>query len=249
MSENIKDALKYAVDLSNGQEVIHKIEDHVFYDSGKANLVNLLPAKYAKPLEVNSLTGLTQYLLSKFDQEAIDDPDELLVHVESPTKVVVYSQLNAERKRESLIEAQAEMQRFPYGNFLDQERFVINIQSLFDRTDHAEAILKFSSAIRIEDGADVTDNGVTQTATVKTGARTVAEGKVPSPATLRPYRTFLEVEQPESQFIFRINDRGECALFEADGGLWKHHAKESIREYLAKELAELIEQSKITIIL
>lgn len=249
MSENIKDALEYAVDLSSGQEVIHKIENHVFYDSNKANLRNLFPAKYADPLEVNSLSGLVQYLLSKFDQELSDDPDELLVHVKSPTKVVVYSQLNAERKRESLIAAQAELQNYPYGQFLDQERFVINIKSLFDRTDDAEAILRFSSAIKIENSADVKDNGVTQTATVRTGAKTVAEGEVPSPAVLRPFRTFLEVEQPESQFVFRINERGNCALFEADGGLWKYHAKESIHEYLKTELEELIDQEKITIIL
>lgn len=87
------------------------------------------------------------------------------------------------------------------------------------------------------------------TATVRTGAKTVAEGEVPSPAVLRPFRTFLEVEQPESQCVFRINERGSCALFEADGGLWKYHAKESIHEYLKTELKELIEQEKITIIL
>ncbi len=248
MSENIKDALKYAVDLSSGQEVIYEVDGQTFYDNSKASLRNLFPIDYAAQLEVNSLTGLTQYLLSCFDQESKAQPDELLVHVESPTRVVVYSQLNEERKRESLIVAQAELQKYPYDRFMDQERFVINIQSLFDRTDDAEAVLRFASAIRIDDSADVTDNGVTQTATVKTGAKTVAEGRVPSPASLRPYRTFLEVEQPEGQFIFRINDRGECALFEADGGLWKYHAKESIENYLSDALSELINKNKITII-
>lgn len=34
---------------------------------------------------------------------------------------------------------------------------------------------------------------------------------IPNPVRLIPYRTFLEVEQPESEFVFRITE-GEAAL-------------------------------------
>lgn len=249
MTENIKEAIKYGVELSEGQSVIYKEEDRIFYDSNKASLRELFPAKYAETLTVNSLTGLVQYLLSKFDQETTDDPDELLIHVESPTSVKVYGRLNElDRKRESLIKATAILDKFNYGYFMNTEEFIINLQSLFDRTDDSEAILKFASAVRIDNGATINDNGVFQTATVKTGASTVGEGKVPSPANLQPYRTFLEVPQPESQFIFRINERGNCALFEADGGLWKYHAMESIKSFLEDALKELIEENKLTVI-
>lgn len=248
MTENIKEAIQYGVELREGQEVIYKEDDQIFYDRDKADLQELFPVRYANTLQVTSLTGLVQYLVSKFDQETIDDPDELLVHVVSPTEVKVYGQLNGERRRESLIVSIAELDHFPYKRFLDQEQFKINVMSLFDRTDDSEAILEFSSAIRIDDSSDLTDNGVSQTATVRTGASTVGNGKVPSPAVLRPYRTFLEVEQPESQFIFRINEIGACALFEADGGLWKYHAKENIKEFLETELDELIADKKVTVI-
>ena len=60
---------------------------------------------------------------------------------------------------------------------MSTEEFIINLQSLFDRTDDSEAILKFASAVRIDNGATINDNGVSQTATVKTGASTVGEGK------------------------------------------------------------------------
>ena len=55
---------------------------------------------------------------------------------------------------------------------------------------------------------------------------------------LRPYRTFTEVVQPASDFIFRMKeDRGiTCALFEADGGAWKNAAMKNIKEYLEFEL-------------
>lgn len=63
---------------------------------------------------------------------------------------------------------------------------------------------------------------------------------VPNPVKLRPYRTFTEVEQPESEFVFRMkNYDGSvgCAIFEADGGAWKNRAMKNIKEYLQYELA------------
>lgn len=57
---------------------------------------------------------------------------------------------------------------------------------------------------------------------------------------LRPYRTFLEVEQPESAFVFRMKQDNYgsvmCAVFEADGGAWKMDATQAIKEYLQREL-------------
>jgi len=61
---------------------------------------------------------------------------------------------------------------------------------------------------------------------------------------LRPYRTFLEIEQPASAFVFRLRRGREgelptCALFEADGGRWKLEAIERIRDYLKEQLSEI----------
>ena len=86
------------------------------------------------------------------------------------------------------------------------------------------------------------DDGVSQKATIKTGIASKGEVLVPNPVKLRPYRTFLEVEQPESAFVFRMRDdngRVECALFGADGGAWKNAAMKSIKEYLMFELQDL----------
>ena len=65
---------------------------------------------------------------------------------------------------------------------------------------------------------------------------------VPNPVTLRPYRTFTEVTQPESEFVFRMKDDSMsvyCALFEADGGAWKREAMKNIKEHLEVELVDL----------
>ena len=59
--------------------------------------------------------------------------------------------------------------------------------------------------------------------------------------TLTPFRTFYEVEQPESEFVFRIENRGDAPKFkliEADGGRWKYEAMQQIKEYILKKLQE-----------
>ena len=66
----------------------------------------------------------------------------------------------------------------------------------------------------------------------------VADVVVPNPVTLAPYRTFLEVEQPASKFIFRIKEGGQLALFEADGGAWQHEAILNIKNYLIEQLKD-----------
>ena len=77
------------------------------------------------------------------------------------------------------------------------------------------------------------------------GVASLAQAKTPNPVTLRPYRTFNEVAQPASQFVFRINKSANLALFEADGGKWKLEAVERIANYLKNELAS---NKKITIL-
>lgn len=245
MEENLKAALEYAVDLREGQDVIFD-EDKTYYDAKKATLIELDPIKYATTLTTKSLTGLVDYLKSKFD-DSVNTPEPLLIHIEGPTTVNVYSKLDADRQRESIVAATASLERFPYGRWQDSEDFIINVLSLIKRELDADIIRECASQIRIEGGADLSDNGVSQTVTVKEGA-TLSKAEVPSPADLKPYRTFLEVDQPASPFVFRINKRGECALFEADGGIWRHEAMANVKEYLTGELSEEIEAGYLTII-
>ena len=75
---------------------------------------------------------------------------------------------------------------------------------------------------------------------------------VPNPVSLIPYRTFLEVPQPASDFVFRISEgRGGAPAFKlvaADGGLWKSQAVDNVKNYLVKALADVPDREKITII-
>ncbi len=56
------------------------------------------------------------------------------------------------------------------------------------------------------------------------------------------YRTFMEIAQPESEFVFRARKADSLphfALFEADGGAWRIEAMKRINAYLEEQLSGL----------
>lgn len=244
MTENIKDALSYAVELAGKENKIIRSETgKEYFDSNEYNLQELNPRKYAPILELQTLKSLVDYL--KSDNDIISER-KLVVVVDSFQKVSVYDQVDFENgQRPQLVSVKATVPVIPFSNWRDQEEFNIMLQSMFIDAEDRNLVLEFASHLKIEKGAEVQDNGVSQVATVRDGVASLAQAKTPNPVTLRPYRTFNEVEQPASQFIFRINKMANLSLFEADGGKWQLEAIGNIARYLAKELAD---NNKITIL-
>lgn len=62
----------------------------------------------------------------------------------------------------------------------------------------------------------------------------------------------LEVEQPASDFVFRVSEgRGGAPVFKlvaADGGVWKSQAVANVKAYLVEALKDIPDRDKITII-
>ena len=143
------------------------------------------------------------------------------------------------------LDVKARIPELSFGRFLSSEQFNIMLQSNFIDDNDRGTLLEFASALKIENGAEIEDTGVYQVATVKTGVASLAKGKTPNPVTLRPYRTFSEVEQPASLFVFRIDKQASMALFEADGKRWVADAVGNIAAYLKEQLAD---QKHITVL-
>lgn len=227
----IKEALEYIVGLKT--PVITEIDGNTYSDK-PLNRISYVP--YAKTIGMKTLTSLVEYIKANIDSMS----EKMIVHVISPTEVHLYSSLDADRKREYLVEVNAELPDFRFGSFIDHENFVIALQSKFVPNEDRNLVLKFAGTV--EDGtvAEYGDDGVTQKATIKTGVASKADAVVPNPVNLIPYRTFLEVQQPASDFIFRMKSSCgvQCAIFEADGGAWKNEAMSRIKNYLALELSE-----------
>ena len=244
MTENIKDALSYAVELADKEnKIISSKTGREYFDKNKYDLQELNPRKYAPILELQTLKSLVDYL--KSDNDLIGSR-KVVVVVDNYQRVSVYDQVDLENgRRPQLVSVRASVPVIPFSNWRDQEEFNIMLQSMFINDADRNLILDFASHLKIEKGAEVQDNGISQMATVRDGVASLAQAKTPNPVTLRPYRTFNEVEQPASQFVFRINKSANLALFEADGGKWKLEAVENIARYLTKELAD---NNKITIL-
>lgn len=229
----IRKAFEYIVGLA---EPHFKEHEGCLYSDKPLERISYNP-KAAK-IEMNTLSSLIDYIKANIDEMA----GKMIIHVQSPTKVQMYSELDCERKREYMVEVNASVPEFRFNLFTDHEAFCINLQSKFideQGTDRA-LLLKFAGTVEAGTVAEYGDDGVTQKATVKTGIASKGEAIVPNPAVLRPYRTFVEVEQPLSQYIFRMKqdkyDGIQCALFEADGGAWKIEAMKSIKAYLEAQL-------------
>lgn len=192
----------------------------------------------AKPLEMSTLTSLVEYIKSKTDEST----DKMIVQVVSPEEVRLVSALDDDRKREVLADVNAQIPKVEFGRYMGHESFIVALQSKFIQDNDCELLLKFAGTVENGTVAQYGDDGVTQKATIKTGIASKGEAVVPNPVRLRPFRTFIEVEQPESAFVFRMHqdERNgvECAIFEADGGAWKNAAMKAIKEYLKFELDE-----------
>ncbi len=192
----------------------------------------------ATAIEMSTLTGLVDYVKAQIDEST----EKMIIQVVSPAEVLLISALDDDRKRETLVSVTARVPEFKYGRYMGNEEFIIALQSKFIGNDDRDLLLRFAGTVKNESITEYGDDGVSQKATIKTGITSVGEAIVPNPVKLRPFRTFIEVEQPESSFVFRMRqDEGrgvECAIFEADGGAWMNAAMKNIKNYLKFELAE-----------
>lgn len=241
----IEQALKYLVNLGESKMNIKEVKlpdgtVQIYSNKDLTRLSKHIPM--AKTIEMGTLSSLVDYIRGNIDTMA----DRMIVQVKSPEEVYLFSQLNEERTREYLVKVTAQVPGFIYGKFIDHEEFCINVQAKFinDPETDKDLILQFAGTVEQGSVAEYGDNGATQKATVRTGIASKTDAIVPNPVKLRPYRTFMEVEQPASEFIFRMAEgRGiTCTLFEADGGAWKNTAMKNIKDYLEFELADFKEQ-------
>lgn len=224
----IKEALQYIVGLSCPN--LQDVDGEIFSDK-PLHRVSYKPM--AEPIQLTTLESLVDYIKS-----GVDYMETMFIHVVSPTKVRMYSRLDPDRDREGIAEVTANVPEFSFNRWIDHESFCIALQSKFLPNEDRALLLKFAGTVESGTIAEYGDDGITQKATVKVGIAKKGEAVIPNPVKLMAYRTFIEVEQPASQYIFRMQDRNgiQCALYEADGGAWKIEAMRRIKAYLEAAL-------------
>lgn len=233
-----KETLEYIVGL--GQPTAEMfLKDGLLYEKSQRGIKLMLPQS-PSALLISTISGVVDYIMS--DTDKLPEDADWIIQVESHKTVNLITQLSEGYKsRETYLVSKADVPGFETGKFMDVEDFIINLQSrMLDAGDKAK-LIAFCSTIEDVEEQKTKDNGISQTITAKVGISTVAEVEVPNPVALAPFRTFCDIEQPISNFIFRVRKgpRGpECGLFEADGGAWRSDSIRLIAMSIRERLAE-----------
>lgn len=241
----LKSLFEYVVGLSKANVVT--IDGTVYTDKP----LHLPEMPTIETLRTDNLSSIVNFIKHAWDADLhdMDDTVQKIIHVEDAGKVNLYSSVcNECMDRQKFMTAEWAGNKFPFGQFMDAEKFNILLQTCFMETDDLKVIQQVVGNLRDEAVQNYGDDGVSQSVTIRTGIATVGQVRVPSPAKLRPYRTFLAVEQPASLFILRMREGGQCALFEADGGLWRETARQNIRNYFEYELEKMVSEHKVVIL-
>ncbi|MDR2485546.1 MAG: hypothetical protein LBD55_09130 [Treponema sp.] len=235
-----------AMEAIVGRSMKIEVDGKIFARDGRESFQRVLYEPEPETVTIHTLTGLVDFVRANVDK--LDFKKHLAV-VKSPTEVFLLSALSGEgRKRDEIIhiEVDDKMRNYTFGQYQEIEGFIISLTSLFEDSPDREKVIKFVSRVHGGTGFTLSDDGVSQIAEVSkgvSGALTENE-TAPKIVSLKPFRTFRDIDQPESSFLLRLKlvdeERkivGAC-LYEADGGRWRNAAIKGIQEFLEKNLAK-----------
>ena len=238
----IKEAIEKVLTLATPN--YKEIESVLFSDK---KMFEVKPEKGPEPkdLKISTLSGVVDYIKNN-----LDDEDDYVVHVSNHKNVELYGQYNPDFcTRKNYVSATVELSRFPFGQYLDPESFIISVQSYLAPNETMSKLLEKVGNISDDSSLKLLDDGVSQGATIKVGVVGKADIVLPNPVELIPYETFPEIDGITRKFVFRLKkgSRGiECALFESGDTKWKIEYIQLIKKYFEEQLKS--EKKHISII-
>lgn len=173
---------------------------------------------------------------------------QIFIQVKDYKSVSVFTSLDIDEDRLYLYKCIADTPAVTTDRFMPYEKAVIELRSLYIPNEGTKYLLQLLSSISNESKVTSSDNGVTQQVEARSGIALNSMVKIEPRVTLQPFRTFIEVEQPESEFLLRINERGEIGFFPADGGVWKLEAARNVAGYFEEALEDLIGTGAVVVI-
>lgn len=224
--------------------------DYILTATGSCKEV--IPEARTKPtLETNSLQQLASAVKAELDAYSDDYIHSLPLHV----FVTGYDGVKC---YETIYKIDEYARDVPYACrmlnvpgfsdcWMDHDQAMIALRTKFQENDGSRYLIDLLSRIMTEGSVTSEDNGVSQQVTVQKGVSLVGRENVKPIVKLKPYRTFWELDQPESEFLVRVKEGGKIGLFEADGGAWKYKARIAIRDYLREAFAAEIEKGLVVV--
>lgn len=220
----------------------YEIDGHTYSNE---HLNRIDPPKYMpKSIDVNGLDSVCK--LVRNEVKAVGR--KIFIQIQAYNTVRVFSTYDEQYERSYLYKCTADTPSVTVNRFNPYENAVIELRSLYIPNKDTEYLLQLLSSISSESKVVSSDNGVTQAVEAKSGIALSQMVAVKPRVSLKPFRTFIEVEQPESEFLLRISGDGKIGLYEADGGVWKLEATRNVAGYFEKELKDLIEKGDVVVI-
>lgn len=227
--------LKEFVDRLLQLAEVHRHEVHGLVYTDKP--LHVIPTNTEATVKLSTLTGLVDCIRTQFDGLAVADW-AILIHDQDSVSLVRKQTDDYGRRVCLATVTRLDGESFPFGRWLSREEFVIGLQSRFVQDGDVREVLKQASSLEASTVALSEDDGISQRTTVRQGIQLKETVTVKGRVRLMPFRTFREVAQPASEFVFRLRSREgqvpECALFEADGGKWKLDAMLTIQQWLSE---------------
>lgn len=240
----LKEFAAFLVNLGEDKTIVTKEINGETY--AKGNIARVAPhVDRPSKITVNGLDSIAKLVRNELD---LAENRPVYIRVAGPRSVEVFTTLDSYMERDYLYDAVCDAPDFK-GTWMTQEEAIIKLRSSFIPNEGTEYLLDLLSRVCKEDSVGSEDNGVSQTVTARQGISLKRFEAVRSRISLRPYRTFTEVEQPESEFILRLDDEGRVGLIEADGGAWKMTAKANIAAYFETTLAEEVRSGSVVVML
>ena len=195
-----------------------------------------IPAAYDATVEVSTLQGIIDYLNNDPDLRIERNP---FVHIASPSCVEILQKVDLLGYRATLLVSDCRKynSEFDYARYMPIEDFIVSVMSKFEESTDQRELLELCSEITQENTKINLDNGVTQTVSITKGIKS-GTAKLKPIVSLAPYRTFPELTQPLSKFVFRLRggDTPTAALFTAGDARWRLEAMSSIRTWLLNHI-------------
>lgn len=230
------------------QPLIQEVDGRSFCITSSGGVSEIRPTiDHPDTLPLHSLDALVKLIKT----EAVAICKTLYITIPDHMTVDCFTKPNADERFFRQFFYQAKATDVPGWEARTQFSFdeaMIALRTRFQKTVDTDYTLKLLSEITT--GAKVTfnDNGVATTVVTQKGIALQGNETIRPIVSMKPYRTFQEVEQPVSEFLIRINDRG-INFIEADGGMWKLNARENVKAFLEDKLSEEVTQGSVVIAL
>ena len=205
----LKEAIQYVLENMRPETQNLGARAYIITPKGAQEVIETPIAPDTVPL--HSLDSIVKMIRTEAIHLADANTPALFVNIPSPTNVICFSQPDYEQRCHRTVFYSADATDVPGWDAkvtLGFEEAQIALRTRFQETPDSLYAMKLVNDISLGAKVIYNDNGVATTVTTQKGVALQTNEAIRPIVKLRPYRTFQEVEQPESTFLIRISDRG-----------------------------------------